>query len=200
MSYIDKEKRVEYGLENVHVAIQTVGPEMTVTNGKPEAVLGATHLVLNPVGEKSEVYADNCVWYDEEANQGFDGELELSRLTDEFRIKYLGEVKTKDGTIYEVENPDKPQLLLMFEIKNDKGGNRYLVHGVKFGRPTIETKTNEKGKSYKVTKLPFRAIPVKIASGARVTKGVVCANETIYSNLFTTPYVMPTDLTQSLPA
>ena len=80
--------KVNFGLKNAHAAVYdaTAG-----TYATPFALPGSVSLSLDPRGDMIEFYADDMLYYSASNNQGYDGSLELSLVTQEFRVNVLGE-------------------------------------------------------------------------------------------------------------
>src|SRR5690554_1737353 len=119
--------KIKYGLRNVHYAVITeVGGNITF--GTPKRLPGAVNLSLSPVGEKTEFYADDVLYFGGSANQGYDGTLEVATITDEFRIEVLNDEEDKNGALFENADAVANNIALMFEFAGDAKANRHLLY------------------------------------------------------------------------
>ena len=71
--------KVQFGLKNVHFFPLT-GAD---TYGAAVAIPGGVNINLAARGESTEFYADNVVYYASVANNGYEGDLELAKITDD---------------------------------------------------------------------------------------------------------------------
>ncbi|EJL44027.1 phage tail protein [Brevibacillus agri] len=150
--------KIKYGLRNVHYAVVTEGADGTYTYATPKRLPGAVNLSLSPVGEKVEFYADDIAYHVEETNNGYDGELEVANLTDEFRIDVLGE-QLVDGVLFESADQKGKKFALLFEFDGDKKAKRHVLYNCTAARPTVAGSTRTNTKEPKTSQLTFSARP-----------------------------------------
>ena len=72
--------KVKFGLSNCVMAVMTES-EGNITYGTPIAVPGAVNLSLEPQGDTNDFYADNYIYFSATANQGYEGDLVLTKIT-----------------------------------------------------------------------------------------------------------------------
>lgn len=134
--------KIKYGLRNVHYAVITESGG-TITYGTPKRLPGAVNLSLSPVGEKTEFYADDILYFGGSANQGYDGTLEIAIITDEFRIEVLNDVEDKNGALFENADAIANNIALLFQFAGDASANRHALYHCTVARPDITGQTKE---------------------------------------------------------
>lgn len=130
--------KVKFGLNNVYYAPETE----TDVYGTPVRLLGGVNLSLEANGDESPFYADDSIFYNVVANQGYTGELEVAMISEEFEKTILGR-EVEDETYVSVEGRDDKytKFALMYEIKGDTKNRRYTLYGCTCSRPTSEAST-----------------------------------------------------------
>jgi len=83
------ENKVKFGLKNVHYAAITE-TEGVVTYAEPVKIPGAVSISLSAEGEESSFYADDIKYFNQFANNGYAGDLEMALIPDAFRVAVLG--------------------------------------------------------------------------------------------------------------
>ncbi|QPC47109.1 major tail protein [Mangrovibacillus cuniculi] len=174
--------KVTYGLSGVHFApiTETNG---TYTYDTPVPIPGGVSLTINPVGERSEFFADNIAYHIEETNNGYDGELNVAAIPDVFKTDVLGETLT-DGVMYEKAGQKGKKFALLFQFEGDKTGKRHVLYSCTAARPTVGSTTKTTTTEVQTTTLTFSARP-------RPSDNMVKANTTadvsptVYDTWFT---------------
>lgn len=164
----DAENKVQFGLEKVHYAVMTDG-----VYGKPVPVPGAVNLSLDPVGELEKFYADNCVYYVTNTNNGYDGDLEVSKFPLQMLQDIWGYVLSQtDKVLTEMADAPSVTFALLFQIRGDVTRSNYALYACTGTRPGIEGKTMEEGKNTPTTqKSTISAVPLEDGKVmARTTK------------------------------
>lgn len=150
--------KIKYGLRNVHYALITEDPTGAITYGTPKRLPGGVSLNLEPAGETFDFYADDSSYYSEATNNGYDGELELANLTDEFRIDVLGDTY-ENGVMYENADQVTRPFALLFEFQGDKKAKRHVLYYCKASRPTVAGQTKGETTEPQTSSLTFTARP-----------------------------------------
>jgi phi13 family phage major tail protein len=151
--------KIKYGLRNVHYAVITEDPVTgAITYGTPKRIPGAVSLTLEPAGETFDFYADDSAYYSEATNNGYDGELEVANLTDEFRIDVLGDTY-ENGVMYENADQVTKPFALLFEFQGDKKAKRHVLYYCKASRPTVAGQTKAENTEPQTSTLNFTARP-----------------------------------------
>lgn len=114
---------------------------------------GAVSLSLEQQGELSPFYADGIKYYVAASNGGYQGDLEMALITDEFREKILGETKDKNGVLIENSNVEAKEFALGFQVDGDAEPTLFWFYNCTATRPNLEAKTNSDSKEPDVDKL-----------------------------------------------
>ncbi|MEI2317635.1 major tail protein [Bacillus paramobilis] len=152
------ENKVIFGLKNVHYSVITEDLLGKVTYGEIGRLPGAVEMKLEPKGEQSDFYADDGNYYAESSNQGYEGTLNLAKLTEAFRTEVLGEIlDEKDKVISEVSNAKIKRIALMFEFDGDVKATRHVLYNVSVSRPSFGSSTKSDKTEPTTTELKFIA-------------------------------------------
>lgn len=187
------ENKVTFGLKNVYYAVITEGTDGTYTYGAPVPIPGAVDLTTDPAGETSSFFADNRVYYEAEANQGYEGSINFAKLPQSFRTDVLGEVLVNGG-LAETANAKTKKIALLFEIDGDQQADRFVYYNVSVSRPGTSSKTKEDSTEVNTTELSFKATPradgwVKWVTGAETPAAVYDAFYTAVTEPVAIPQV-----------
>jgi len=149
--------KIKYGLRNVHYAVitETAG---VVSYGTPKRLPGGVNLTLTPAGDSAEFYADDSSYYSEATNNGYDGELEIANLTDEFRVDILGDTYS-NGVMYENADQVTKQFALLFEFQGDVKAKRNVLYYCTAARPTVSGATKGATTEPQTSALTFTSRP-----------------------------------------
>lgn len=180
--------KIKYGLKNVHYAKVLEHPDGTVTYMTPIPLPGAVTLALKANVEKTAIPADDdpeyAIIYD---NKGYDGDLEVQVLPDDFRVTVLGEGTDSNGVQFESNCGVQSKIALLFEIAGDKNKVRHVMYNCSVTKPDIESSTRGDKIENKADKLTFTASPSK--DGGHV-KAKVDATNPKYDTWFDAVYVI----------
>lgn len=116
------------------------------TYDAPIKMPGAVSLSLEQQGELSPFYADGIKYYVAASNGGYQGDLEMALITDEFREKILGETKDKNGVLIENSNVEAKEFALGFQVDGDAEPTLFWFYNCTATRPNLEAKTNSDSK------------------------------------------------------
>ncbi len=151
--------KVKYGLKNVHYAPLTETNGI-VTYGDYEKIPGAVNLTTSPVGDTVEFYADDVLYYNEDVNDGYDGNLEIALIPDKFRVDVFGDTIDANGGLIENTNTAKSnKIALAFEFNGDAKKTRHVLYSVKVSRPNIDASTKTKTKEVKTESMAIQSRP-----------------------------------------
>lgn len=146
------QNKVNFGLKNLHYALiteRTINGEQQIFYGKPTRLPGAVNMEMEVVGESSNFYADDIIYYSTTSNQGYEATLEIANLTEEFRRDVLGEVLIAGGILVENSSAQPRKVALLFEFDGDSRGVRHCLTYCTVTRPGLsgatKTETAEPG-------------------------------------------------------
>lgn len=157
------EIKYHYGIKNVHyaVATETVGLDgsITTTYGTVKPLTGAKSISLAPQGDTLNEYADNGVWAVLGANNGYQGDLVLEKLTEDFEKDVLGKIEDDNGLMVEGATPSEIYFALLFEFETDKKQRRFCFFKCSAARVTIDSQTKESGITLSPVTVTITATP-----------------------------------------
>ena len=134
--------KVKFNISNVHVALKQEGG----TYDAPIKIPGAVSLSLEQQGELTPFYADGIKYYVASSNGGYEGDLEMAIIPDEFREKILGEKKDTNGVLIENSNVESKEFALGFQIDGDAEPTLFWFFNCTASRPNLEAKTTSDSK------------------------------------------------------
>ena len=178
--------KIKYGLKNVHYAVITESSG-EVSYGTPVHIPGAVNLTLSPAGEKVRFAADDREdYFAENINNGYDGNLEMALIPDEFRRDVLGDTIDSNGALVENANATVKKFALMFEFDGDAKKTRHVLYNVLAARPGIEGTTRSNTKEPKTDSLE---IEVRPAIDTSDVKAKVKQGDPQYATFFASVYL-----------
>ena len=193
--------KVKYNLRNVYFALLTINASGDATYGTPVAMPGAVSLSLEPNGEPSVFYADGYAYYTISNNQGYEGDLELALVPEEFRTQILKETMDGNAVLIEDATVETAKFALMFEFDGDQKKIRHVLYNCTAARPNIESATNEEDIEVKTETLSITASPLSGGLVKARTSDTTTASayngwfDAVYLPQNTTFAVTPTTLT-----
>ena len=135
--------KIKYGLSRVYYAKATIDTSTgAATYATPKAIPGAVSLSMDPSGESNKFYADNVAYATFAANAGYEGELEIALITDDFRKDILGEVVDSDIQVEKAGATATP-FALLFQFEGDEDATRHVFYNCTAARPNVGSKTTE---------------------------------------------------------
>ncbi len=178
--------KVKYGLKNVHYSVITE-TNGVVSHATPKPHPGAVNIALSAVGEKVKFPADDIEdYFSENVNNGYDGDLEMALISDDFRVDVLGDTIDANGALIENANATVKKFALMFEFDGDSKKTRHVLYNVLANRPDIEGTTRSNTKEPKSEKLK---IEVRPAVDTGDVKAKVKQGDTGYDTFFSAVYL-----------
>lgn len=180
------DNKVKFGLKNVHIfPIEEENANEIKYSDTPIQLPGAVNLSLSPEGDESPFHADDVVYYNSYANNGYSGDLEIALITEEFLIKVLGQTKDENGALVESINDKIKPFAMAFEFQGDKNAKRCIFYKVSVSRPNDEHQTIGESKEPQTETLNMTAM-------ARMKDGLVKSSlkegQTGYDTFFTKLY------------
>ena len=152
--------KVKYNLKNAHYAMLQTSEEGVVSFGTPVALPGAVSISLDANGEPENFYADGTAYYVINNNMGYDGDLELAMIPEDFRVSALNETLDDNKVLIEDANSELNRFALLFEFDGDVKHIRHVLYNCSASRPGIEGKTNEESREVQTETLTIKATPL----------------------------------------
>ena len=152
--------KVKYNLKNAHYAMLQTSEEGVVSFGTPVALPGAVSISLDANGEPENFYADGTAYYVINNNMGYDGDLELAMIPEDFRVSALNETLDDNKVLIEDANSELNRFALLFEFDGDVKHIRHVLYNCSASRPGIEGKTNEESREIQTETLTIKATPL----------------------------------------
>lgn len=183
--------KVKYGLKNVHYAVGTVATDGTITYGDPVEFPGAVSMSLDAQGERSVFYADDVEYYVTQNNQGYQGDLEVALVVDDFHKDVLGEFE--DAKKVFLEDADAPTVYfaLMGEFAEDVKAKRWCLYKCTASRPSTAGQTKGETVEPQTETVQITASPVyDSVTKKRIVKASTYASTdaTVYENWYESVY------------
>ena len=187
--------KIKYGLSHVYYAVATIGTDGTATYASPKALPGAVSLSIDPQGETTPFYADNVAYWTGISNTGYEGDLEVAMLSDDFYKDCLGNIVDPGGVVYENTNASPIHFALMFQFEGDQEPTRHILYNCTAARPNIGSETQGESVEPGTETVSLSATSIHVAAldddvvKAKANKSTA---STAYNAWFTTPYVVTT--------
>lgn len=134
---------VRYGVRNVHIAFLD---ETEGTYESPIALPGCRSLSTSPEGDTNKWFADDIVYFIARKNNGYTGELELTKFDLQVMAEAQGwEYDEENDILYEVVGgtTQPRKFALLFEVEGDLSNTRFCYYNVTLDRPEHEWATTE---------------------------------------------------------
>ena len=180
-----KANKVKFNIKNVHYALLTE-TDGTVTWGTPKAIPGAVSISLEASGEITPFYADGIVYYQASSNSGYEGDLEMALIPDDFRMDVLKEEKDDKGVLIENANVETAKFALLFEFDGDQKSVRHVLYNCTATRPSLTGETTEATKTPSTETLSISAAP--LADGRVKVKTGTDTDEATYNSWYQKVY------------
>ena len=141
--------KVKYGLKNVHYALvtETVATDgtgvITSSYGTLKALAGAVSLSLSSTSEKNVFRADDSDYFVSYGQGGYEGDLEVARVNEDFLKDVLGLQEDTDKILVESESSFKTTnyFALVFEFDGDQQSTKHCLYKCSAARPAIASQT-----------------------------------------------------------
>jgi len=184
-----KQNKVRFGLKNCHYAKATFDEDGNVTYDTPKRLPGAVSLSMDPEGESENFYADDIVYYVLNNNAGYEGDLELALIPEEFLKDILHEEEDENGVLLENANTTFDRFALLFEFTGDDHAIRHVFYCCSASRPSQEGDTKEDEKEVKTEELSL--IASALANGYVKAKSSVNTTKAVYDAWYDAVYMPP---------
>lgn len=179
--------KIKYGIKNVYYAVATIATNGSATYGSPKPLAGAVSISLDAQGETSPFYADNVVYYTSVANNGYEGDLELAKVPDDFLKDVLGYTEDAHGALFEDADAPVVHFALLFQFEGDAHAKRHVLYNCTAARPSLSGQTKEDTIEPQTETISITATSVYNASyDKNVVKASVTPTEATQYNAWTT--------------
>lgn len=184
--------KVEYGFRNVYYSVITENNDGTITYGTPKSFLaqgcGGISINLAPVGDQTEMYADDISWFATTMNNGYDGDLVMTKVSVDFKKDILKMEEDTNGALIETANVIANKFALGFEVQGNENPQRTWYYYCSVARPSDEHTTKEASitPNEKTLSLQARPRPTDMRVKANLIKSTL--NETAFNGFFSAVY------------
>lgn len=147
--------KVKFGLKNVHYALvtETVATDgsgaITSSYGSLKALAGAVSLSLSSSASKSVFRADDSDYFVSYGQGGYEGDLEVARVNEDFLKDVLNLKADNDNILVEDSDAFKTvnYFALVFEFDGDQRATKHCLYKCSASRPNIGSQTTGEGGS-----------------------------------------------------
>ncbi len=174
--------KVKFNVKNVHYAKKTAEG----TYDTPVAIPGAVSLTLEQQGELTPFWADGVKYYVAASNGGYEGDLEVALIPDEFRKDILGEAADTNNVLFENANTQSQEFALGFQVDGDKGPILFWFYNCTATRPSVSASTTQDTKEPSTDTMTISAAAA--SDGTVRAKTTAETTEDIISGWFTEVY------------
>ena len=153
--------KVKFGIKNVHFFPMNAYISAVPTYGTVIDVSGAVSLSLSAQGDINKFYADNIVYYQTSANNGYEGDLNVALIPDDVYEEIFGYSKDTNDVITEDASATAKAFAMTFEEEGDQVGTKYVFYNCTATRPSRDLNTIEDTKTPTTQTLTVSAAPLK---------------------------------------
>ena len=184
------ENKVQFNIKNVHYAVLNDDTADQPSWGTPVHVPGAVNLSLEAQGEISPFYADGIVYYRSAANNGYEGDIEMARFSDQMLQDVWGYIlNATDKTLIENVNAQAKNFALLFQIDGDADNDLYCLYNCTGTRPGIAGATNTETKEPQTQTSTISAAPLE--NGNIFARTTAATPASVRESWFTAVYQPP---------
>ena len=151
--------KIKYGIKNVYYAKAYADSLGALTYDSPQPILGAVNLSLTAQGETSTFYADNIAFWTANANNGYQGDLEVALIPDQFRTEILGETLDAKGMYVEKASDTQNEFALLFQFEGDEHETKHALYRCVASRPDVSGSTKTESIEPQTETLTLTAMP-----------------------------------------
>jgi phi13 family phage major tail protein len=190
--------KIKYGLKNVYYAIATIDNNGAATYGAPKAFPGAVSLSLAAQGDTTPFYADNIVYWTGVSNTGYEGTLEMARISDDFKQDCLGYLKSNKNVLLEDAGAEAVHFALLFQFEGDQQATRHIMYNCTASRADTGSSTKNESVEPGTETINIRATSIYVSAlgtGKDIVKAesIDGTDSTTYGSWFSTVYI-PTSI------
>lgn len=183
--------KVRFGISKAHYAvISGTNADGFPTYDTPVELPGAVSMSMDAQGDISKFYADNIVYYQTTANNGYEGDFEIALIPDAFRKDVLKEEADSNEVLFEKSNVEPASFALLVQFEGDASATRHVFYNCTATRPTSEASTIEDTKEPQTDSFTISAVPLE--NGYVKAKTTETTNAAAYSGWFDSVYTPDT--------
>jgi len=184
--------KIKYGISHCYYAVATIAANGSATYDTPVALPGAVSLSLDAQGDTNIFHADNIAYYTSVANNGYEGELELAKIPDDFLTDILGYTADKNSILFEDADAPVVHFALTFQFEGDAHARRHVLYNCTASRPSISGSTKEESIEPQTETINITATTVYVAAyDANVSKASATPTESTHYNAWNTTIYQP---------
>ena len=153
--------KIKYGVKSVYWAKatpSTSGDGSLVYSG-PVSMPGCVSISMDQNGEVNQFFADNIVYWTGNANNGYQGELEMALIPDDFRQQILGETLDAKGMYVERSSDTQAEFALLFQFEGDEHATKHALYRCVASRPAVNGNTKEESIEPQTETITITAMP-----------------------------------------
>lgn len=178
--------KVKYGLSEIYYAVATDDGTGTLSYGTVKPLKGGVSLSLTAEGDSNPFYADNILYFQSTANNGYSGTLELALIPDDFLKDVLGQTADQNSVLVEKSGTPVVEFALLFQFEGDANKTRHCLYRCTASRADVSSATVEAGITPQTETLNLVAMP-RISD--KIVKAKVSdAQATQYNGWYTAVY------------
>ena len=187
------QNKTSFGLEKVAFAVATIAADGSATYGTPIMNPGARSISLEPQGDLTPWAADNNAGYFvANDNNGYSGDLEVARFTDEVMAAIWAEATAANGIVYEKANVQAVHFALLFEFSGDVNHTRHVFYNCVGTRPAVASETTGETTEPTTQTTTITATSIYVPDlKDNIVKGKSVQGDTTYDDWYTA-VVLPT--------
>lgn len=182
--------KIRYGIKNCFYAKATISTTGTATYTTPVALPGAVSISFDAQGDINKFFADNIAYFTSVANNGYEGDLELAKIPDDFLTDCLGYIKDSNSVLVEDAGAAPAHFALMFQFEGDANAKRSVLYNCVATRPGVSGSTKEESIDPQTETVSISATTVyNSVLGKDVVKASCTETEsTVYASWLTAVY------------
>src|SRR5690606_29113049 len=185
------QNKVTFGLEKVHIAFFDDQAPQQPAWKTPVPIPGAVRFTPTAVGESTNFYADNTLYFSYTVNNGYTAELEMANVPDAVLAEMLGWEIDENGALIEVSDAIPKHFALMGQIQGDKRNRRFVFYDCVASRPAKERQTKAESITPNTDVLNLTISPIEIG-GKMIVRGEMELNDSnsaVFNSFFNAVYV-----------
>lgn len=177
--------QIKYGLSHVKVAKRTVSAEGVVSYATPIDLPGAVSFSMELNQSEVSFYADNKLYYHNQAKTSEGGDLELADVPRDILLDYLGYVKDANGGILETNSLTADKCAIMFQVETDSKARKFILYNCSLASSSEEYSTVESEVTPQTSTITVTASGEDVGD-VTIFKKVLESDDEGYDTAFTT--------------